>query len=638
MLTIRVLGRPTAAISGATVSLPSPTYLLLTALAALPHHSMTRVYARRLLWASTDSARRAGNLRQLLLRVQRAAPSHPVLLASSEGDIRLNLDHCELDLLRLQDQRPLAVEEWPLLQGELLEEAEVPTLEAEELLREINRQVVDWRIRHIERLLLSPALAHDAVALLGSRLLELDPCNELAWQSLLKAAVSRGDLSGARQLYLKCQAEFKSSLNSRPSAETERLALELGVIRSVTPAVAQMKQAAAPSSREIPRVILLPPDAIVADPLLGRLGRALLEDITVSLSNQKLFKIIANHTSFELLREAATSTELIDSVKALDIDYAVYITLQGGNDDYFATCRLTKVATGEVLWAVELPLRMETMTASFHKLGRRISTSLTSVIEQHELGVPVGDVNASAYRLYLEGKRHLGGTDLRLLRQARKWLRSSIQTSADYSPAHTAMARTFSLEYLVRLRSDQDLLDQAETAASFALQRDPTSGQALRELGYIALYRRRHAQSLGFYEEARNASPHDADLLADYADALCHDGDFDNALAVMQQAFELNPLPSEHYHWYLGGIQFMRDDYDSALDALRAVKTKPAVARLLTAIHAARGDLHSARASAETVLETHPDFRTDQLWHFMPDRRREDTQKLVSSLNMAGLA
>ncbi|MGO7976162.1 hypothetical protein ACC705_35180, partial [Rhizobium ruizarguesonis] len=51
-----------------------------------------------------------------------------------------------------------------------------------------------------------------------------------------------------------------------------------------------------------PRIIILPPESIFTDPLMERVGRALLEDVTIGLIQQRGFKVIAAHTSLEILR------------------------------------------------------------------------------------------------------------------------------------------------------------------------------------------------------------------------------------------------------------------------------------------------------------------------------------------------
>jgi TolB-like protein len=98
----------------------------------------------------------------------------------------------------------------------------------------------------------------------------------------------------------------------RPSA----LAQELGVIAPAAPVVADLTPARPAVADPLgqPRVLILPPETMLSEPLLQRVGRALLEDVTIGLSQQRGFKVIAAHTSVEILnRSLATRRPSADA-------------------------------------------------------------------------------------------------------------------------------------------------------------------------------------------------------------------------------------------------------------------------------------------------------------------------------------
>jgi tetratricopeptide (TPR) repeat protein len=322
----------------------------------------------------------------------------------------------------------------------------------------------------------------------------------------------------------------------------------------------------------------------------------------------------------------------------LRFDYTVYVTIHGREDEIYATCRLTKTSTAEVLWAIDLPLAMQKLNHSFGQLARRIVMTLADTIERRELTDMMNDVSPSAYRLYLEGKRLVSKTDLQHLRQARKWFKSALSRHDRFSSAHAGMARVLGMEWLVRGMKGTELLEEADRSAWQARDSDPNSGRAMRELGFVALYRRRFADSLDYFAEAQMLNPNDADILADHADALLHDGQSDRALELSHAALKLNPLPPDYYYWNLGGIHFVQENYAKAIEVLDRVKDRPATSRLLAAAHAKNGDAATAAHYASVVLENFPDFRTDDVWRFVPDRNPDDTRQLIDGLRMAGLS
>lgn len=626
--------------SGNELPLPEKSYFLLAMLALSSEPLVDRETIRCQLWQSELPEKRAGSLRQLLSRIEQSIPEHlPPLLVATRTHLGL-APGWEIDLAILKQKDVLGPDDSTLLLGELLESVKSPTQGAEDWLTYERQRIDETRSAHLVRLLENEDERPDEDQIVfARRLIGLDPANEIACRALMRAHARMNDLPAARQAYLKCRSQLKDDFDIEPDEATMALARELGILAAAQPAAERPRPVSEllidPTGQ--PRIVILPPDSIFTDPLMERVGRALLEDVTIGLSQQRGFKVIAAHTSLEMLSRALDPSRRSVGPLDLSFDYAVYVTIQGRDEDVYATCRLTRTTTSEVLWAVEIPFAMQKISEAFSQLTRRIVMTLADTIERYELAMPLGDVPASAYRLYLEGKRLIAQTDLQHLRQARKWFKSSLNRYEHFSPAHAGMSRALGMEWLIRGMRDRDLLDEAYSSARMARQTDPNSGRAYRELGFVALYRRRFEESLEMFEQARELNPNDADILADYADALLHNADFDKALELSKAAFKLNPLPPDYYYWNLGGIHFDREEYEEAIEALEPVKTKQATARLLAASHAMAGDLKKAQKYARVVLENFPDFRSEDIRHFIPDREKIHTNRLIHALQLAGL-
>jgi len=603
---------------------------------------MDREILRGILWQSDQSKQRAGSLRQLLARIDRSIPDDlPRLVKTTNSHVSFNSEGWNADVLVLTNTAaPLPRPAWDLLGGELLEGFKAPTIEAEERIGVERQRIADRREAHIISLLETPEKrTSDDVLFLAGLLVEADPANEVGCRALMKRHVDAKDLAAARQAYFRCRSELKTEYGAEPDGVTQALAQELGIIAPAMLASSPMTVPAIAPTDPVgqPRVLILPPDSILSDPMLQRVGRALLEEVTIGLSQQRGFKVIAAHTSLEIVNRNLAGIAA-PTPPELRFDYTVYVTIHGRDDDIYATCRLTKTSTAEVLWAIDLPLAMQKVNHSFGQLARRIVMTLADTIERRELLDMTHDVNPSAYRLYLEGKRLVSKTDLQHLRQARKWFKSALARHDRFSSAHAGMARVLGMEWLVRGMKDTQLLEDADRSAWLARDTDPNSGRAMRELGFVALYRRRFSDSLDFFAEAQMLNPNDADILADHADALLHDGQSDRALELSLAAIKLNPLPPDYYYWNLGGIHFVQENYAKAIEVLDRVKDRPATSRLLAAAHAKNGDVRTASRYAAIVLENFPDFRTDDVWQFVPDRNPEDTRQLIDGLRIAGLS
>ncbi len=639
---LRLLGTPALFAEGHEIALPEKAYALLALLVSAPQYSMDREILRGILWQSDQSKQRAGSLRQLLARIDRSIPDDmPRLVKTTNSHVSFNDEGWNADVLVLTNTAaPLPRPAWDLLGGELLEGFKAPTIEAEERIGVERQRIADRREAHIISLLETPEKrTSDDVLFLAGLLVEADPANEVGCRALMKRHVDAKDLAAARQAYFRCRSELKTEYGAEPDGVTQALAQELGIIAPAMLASSPMTVPAIAPTDPVgqPRVLILPPDSILSDPMLQRVGRALLEEVTIGLSQQRGFKVIAAHTSLEIVNRNLAGIAA-PTPPELRFDYTVYVTIHGRDDDIYATCRLTKTSTAEVLWAIDLPLAMQKVNHSFGQLARRIVMTLADTIERRELLDMTHDVNPSAYRLYLEGKRLVSKTDLQHLRQARKWFKSALARHDRFSSAHAGMARVLGMEWLVRGMKDTQLLEDADRSAWLARDTDPNSGRAMRELGFVALYRRRFSDSLDFFAEAQMLNPNDADILADHADALLHDGQSDRALELSLAAIKLNPLPPDYYYWNLGGIHFVQENYAKAIEVLDRVKDRPATSRLLAAAHAKNGDVRTASRYAAIVLENFPDFRTDDVWQFVPDRNPEDTRQLIDGLRIAGLS
>ncbi len=639
---LRLLGTPALFAEGHEIALPEKAYALLALLVSAPQYSMDREILRGILWQSDQSKQRAGSLRQLLARIDRSIPDDmPRLVKTTNSHVSFNDEGWNADVLVLTNTAaPLPRPAWDLLRGDLLEGFKAPTIEAEERIGVERQRIADRREAHIISLLETPEKrTSDDVLFLAGLLVEADPANEVGCRALMKRHVDAKDLAAARQAYFRCRSELKTEYGAEPDGVTQALAQELGIIAPAMLASSPMTVPAIAPTDPVgqPRVLILPPDSILSDPMLQRVGRALLEEVTIGLSQQRGFKVIAAHTSLEIVNRNLAGIAA-PTPPELRFDYTVYVTIHGRDDDIYATCRLTKTSTAEVLWAIDLPLAMQKVNHSFGQLARRIVMTLADTIERRELLDMTHDVNPSAYRLYLEGKRLVSKTDLQHLRQARKWFKSALARHDRFSSAHAGMARVLGMEWLVRGMKDTQLLEDADRSAWLARDTDPNSGRAMRELGFVALYRRRFSDSLDFFAEAQMLNPNDADILADHADALLHDGQSDRALELSLAAIKLNPLPPDYYYWNLGGIHFVQENYAKAIEVLDRVKDRPATSRLLAAAHAKNGDVRTASRYAAIVLENFPDFRTDDVWQFVPDRNPEDTRQLIDGLRIAGLS
>jgi tetratricopeptide (TPR) repeat protein len=353
----------------------------------------------------------------------------------------------------------------------------------------------------------------------------------------------------------------------------------------------------------------------------------------VKLGRYRSFTVIAAHTAAALADAALPKAQPAQA----KVDFLVNTSVKPSSGGWSMTFRLTETATGVVLWVSELAWRPETLGQIFDLLIGRVVGSLVDAIERNALKTPPGAPDVTAYRLYLKGQRSLKSIELQDLRRARKWFRDSASHTAAYAAPLVGLSRSLFMEWLVRGMKDPAMLAESAGFAGKALELDPFDWRALRERGLSSLYMRRHDESLEFFEKAILLGPNDADLLADYADALAFSGDPGKGLAMCQRAIELNPIVPGYYSWILGSILYQQHRYGEALEALEPVKNNDATARLMAACSARAGLTDQARHYARKVREVFPGLKAEHIRQISPNRRAEDMDHLIEGVRMAGI-
>ena len=407
----------------------------------------------------------------------------------------------------------------------------------------------------------------------AQQLVEIDPTEELGYRVLMETYEAQSERSLALQAYQRCRKVLREELGVEPDVATRRLAAALGlaeqaaIVREAArpherkPAAAELQTEA---GQQFPAVVLLPPSMVIDDATIGRVATALVEDVIAGLSRCRSFTVIAAHTSFRIGKAPE------EWAAGRNVRYAVNTSLKPMSSGVAAAFRLTSTATGAVLWAIELPFDLDNLPALFSRLSHQLIFSLADAIERAELNLPMAAEDATAYRLYLEGRAAMNSSDLPNLRRARNWYRKSIDQYNSFAPAIAGLSRTLSMEWLVRGLTEDELLHQALSVAENAVDTDPFDGRGMRERGFSSLYLKRHDESLASFESAIELTPGDADLYADYADALAHSGEPEIALKNCLKAMSLNPLAPDYYNWILGSIYYQTGAYEAAIAGARA--------------------------------------------------------------------
>ena len=658
--TVNVFGYPHTTVDGQTISAPEKLAVALAILASQPDRMLSQRRLVSMLWGDTDRAN--ASFRQFLVKVRKLEKQHGGILLIKSGKL-VSYDNTivQVDLENaltqdvIDDARsgnfPGLVTFVKMLASPLLQAVTVDTHEFEDWHYELSNRLQTAKGTALSALM-EQETDPDQIRQVATDLLELDPSNEAAYRTLMKIWGEQGNHTNALKVYNECRQVLLTDYGIKPSLSTEQLATTMGLKEQPSKAlfppfttagnVRTMHADKEPTQVEqtprigAPRIILLPPRMVQNAAPSTRLVEVLLDDITAGLTRYRSISVLAAHSGRMASQDNGRDFDAIG--KRFGVDYILSTVVNFDDAGSTVTFLLLDAHTSESLMAINKRLREDDLPGLFSRLSLEIVRQLVSTIERREIAVPTTTDNSNAYQHFLSGRRLLWHFDLPEIRKARASFRRSINEANNFAPAYSGLSRTLSMERLVRGMSSSELLIESLEYAHKSIRLDPLDGRGMRELGFTNLYLRRHDESLENFAAAADLTPNDADMLADYADALSHAGQGAEALSICLQAKASNPDPPTLYDWLHASILYQLSAYKAAIAILQPHRNNPGIARLLAASHAMSGDLGTAKRYGATVRENYPSFELNRLSELVPDKNANDTKHLVEGLRMAGLS
>jgi TolB-like protein len=352
----------------------------------------------------------------------------------------------------------------------------------------------------------------------------------------------------------------------------------------------------------LPRLVLLPPT--INGSALSSLASALIEDITMGLCALRSVTVVAPYTA-EKIRA------MPDKVTQLEKHSITYVIDTALSDEGLFV-QMIFLPTDSIIWAERFPLPYDHVA-----LRRSIANSIVRAIvaELRKTESDVADVrsNPEVYLTYLKASRHLKSLTLPEVRRARSGFKDTLKLDSSFAPAYAALARTYSMEWVLTARGDKSLLSSAEASAKLAIKGNPELSFAYRELGVAKLYLGEVDESLDALARAETLSPHFADAIYSYADSLVHASRPLEGLSKIEKAISLNPIAPDDYFWSAAGASYFLGRFQEAINYIDRMTSPESAQRLLAASWAMIGNNRKARFHRRKAHELNPQFDLE-LW------------------------
>lgn len=625
-----------AASSGEAVRLTGKGQKALLAVLALAPGDMPREQLASLLWHDRGDEQARHSLRQAILTLRKALGDRDeTILTGDSRHLKLNTERVAVDALEFEsltrgDSRDAMRRAASLYRGELLADLSVRSEAFEEWL---SAERARWRdaasslLLKLSEGLLADGAAEEAAAT-ARRAIGINPLDEAAYRTLMRALALGGNRAAALSAYRSLSDVLKKELGAAPDPATARLAETL---RSPSAPAERPIQAKAAPPR--PGVVVLPFQSVDRDTARDPLAEALTEDIAAGLSAVSTMVVVApSALPSEPATLAGPRHVLEGKVQRVDGQVRIWV-------------RLGDRTEGRQIWAERFTGALSDVLALQDRITLEVVTALQVEItegEQERIAVSRGTRNLEAWLAAGQGHQLLRRVSRSNTERARELYRRASERDANYAAAWEGLAWTHVLSLLFGWSADRAHdLAEAEALARKASGLDAARGRTHSLLGSIALMRGDGLEAIAAGEQALGASPQDAEATALLAYTLSHCGDLARAATLAETAIGLSPYAPRWYHWTRARIGRLSGRIDEAIAILsehldeRPESLAPCV-ELALALQAS-GRNAEAQAVAKDMLRIDPTFRVSR-WAFLwPDQDSARKDRDAALLRQAGL-
>jgi TolB-like protein/Flp pilus assembly protein TadD len=408
----------------------------------------------------------------------------------------------------------------------------------------------------------------------------------------------------------------------------------------LAPAMAEIRPAERPpepQGAQQPSIAILP-IAVLGDKGEGTmLATCLALDIISHLTRFRRLDVIAFATTSAFVGHGMSASEM---GRKLGARYITQGTLMLSGARMRLKFDLVEAESHRVLWSDTINADCAEMFEVEAEMATAVAAGMMVEIDQIERArVRARNPGSlAAYELCIRGLDEILRVDPNGCRTAISYFNQAVEREQGYARALSGISRAHGFQWKYRWTEDRSrALDEAEAFALRAVDADINDASANGGLGWVALYRREHDRSLEAYRRAIQLNPSDADILAEYADALKHNGSARESIPLFERAIRLNPYASDHYLKDLAHTHLVAEDYENAVRAVHRMRRPQLANLILAASYALAGELDAARRAAAPIRAAQPDFDPEAWITMVPDRDAEDSARFLEGMKRAGL-
>jgi DNA-binding winged helix-turn-helix (wHTH) protein/TolB-like protein/tetratricopeptide (TPR) repeat protein len=365
------------------------------------------------------------------------------------------------------------------------------------------------------------------------------------------------------------------------------------------------------ASAPIISVAILPFSSAEADAAPVRMGPLLTDALILRLHRLPGITVrpASAVDSFDTRKQ-----EPVSFGRALNVDAVVHGTIQESNGRLRVTGQLVRVADGSVVWVDQF----EEQTADLFMIEDSIATKLVGSLaikltnDDKRAATRRGTSVPAAHDAFLRGRYYWNQRAPEELKKAIELHEQAIRLDPGYALAHAALADDYHTLSGYHRAPQHEMIPKARAEAQKALELDPSLVEAHTTLALIAMnYDWAWAESERLYRRAIELNPNYATAHAWYGEYLAYMGRFDEGLAELRRAQELDPLSKIIASDVAKSLNLARRYDEAFIQANKVLEVDPAYSM---ARHWKRFAMIFTGRSAEAVTELmKPPFDENEL-------------------------
>jgi serine/threonine-protein kinase len=331
------------------------------------------------------------------------------------------------------------------------------------------------------------------------------------------------------------------------------------------------------SRKAVDSLAILPLLNASDNPELQYLSDGITESIINNLSQLPKLRVMARSTVFGYKRHTApldSASQQFDPLRVgRDLNVRAVLTgrvMLRGNA-LVISIELVDTEDGALIWGEQYNRTPSDIMAVEDEISREISQKLRLKVtgaQKNKLTRRYTD-NTEAYQLYLKGRFYWNKRTEDGLNKGIEYFQQAIDIDPNYALAHSGLADCYNILASYSAMQPSDAFRRAKAAASRALELDDKLAEAHTSLAFVTMgYDWDWERAERGYKRAIQLSPGYANAHHWYALLLAALERFDEALARVRHALELDPL-SLVINTNVGWMLSLARRYDEAVEQLQ---------------------------------------------------------------------